>query len=142
MKISGSRRVLFLASLLVLAGCSAPGPASSGVGYGRYLQVINDVGVLLESDSAVAGMKTCMETAVHWVQQNPELAGRVRCVGSPTVQPLPYGFKLKAAPAMANEFYPSAPYEIRVLTSRMCRAMLSESLASGESRLVEDRCGP
>lgn len=141
MTISDLRSVLLVGGSLALAGCSTSGGESPGIGYGRYLQVVNEVGVVLETDSAVAGMLSCMETASSWLRQTPQLAGRIRCVGSPTLEPLPYRFKVQIVPERANEFYQTAPYEVKFLTSRLCRTMLSESLADKRYRLVEDKCG-
>ena len=139
---SGSWQRLAAAACVAFAGCGAQLLDQSGVGNGRYMQVSGATGVVVESDTAVAGMMSCAEQGQQLVRQYPALAGRIRCVASPSSEPLAFGFTALSKLGPIDGIRYSAPYHTRVSTSARCRAMLDAVKAGGTATILADRCGP
>jgi hypothetical protein len=135
-----ARPLLAIASIFV-AGCAGPGVDSSSIGSGSYFQVLDGNSVVLEMETAIAGMQPCQQQAYHLVRENPGLTGRIKCAGSPTTETLAFSAKLRSTPGSRSEFYDTAAYWIRTSTSERCREIVDSSKKEGGTAIVEDKCG-
>ena len=139
---SRSRRIALaqLASAsLIAAGCAGLDP--HGVGTGGYMQYLEGGAVVTETETAVSGMMNCAEQSHARIRENPNLAGRLKCAGSPSLEPLAFSLLIRSTQGRLDGFQDGAPYRIRTLTSARCRAILNSVKAGGKTAVLEDNCG-
>lgn len=129
---------MVLASLIA-TGCAGIDP--HGVGSGGYMQYLEGGAVVTEVETAITGMMNCTEQSHARIRENPNLAGRLKCAGSPTSEPLLFSVLVRSTLGRLEEFQEASPYRIRTSTSARCRAILNSAKAGGKTAILEDKCG-
>ncbi len=137
---SGLRIATAVAGIALVSACAAPGPDGTSIGSGSYLQVHNGTTTVLEMETAIAGMSSCSEQAHHWVRETPSLAGRVRCVGTATTDPLPFSIRLQSTQGPSAGYYLAAPYRVRTSISALCLTLAQSIRSDATTTVLEDRC--
>jgi hypothetical protein len=125
---------------LIAAGCAGLDP--HGVGTGKYMQYLEGGAVVTEMETAISGMLNCAEQAHARIRETPNLAGRLKCAGSPTSEPLAFSLLIRSTQGRLEGYQDAAPYRIRTSTGARCRAILNSAKADGKTAIIEDKCGP
>ena len=126
---------------MAFAGCATPERASGALGNGGYMQIFDADAVVLEMETAIAGMTSCLEQAHAMLKGNPDLKGRIQCAHAPTSARLPYSALLRFSLSQTDGYYQAAPYRIRTSTRERCQAVVAAVVQGNVTEIVEDKCG-
>ena len=140
---SSAARIWALVLVITVAsarGCAKSPNAAPAIGSGQYLQFSNGSAVIAETDTTSAGLMNCPNQANLAVQQNPVLAGKVKCAAGPATETLAFSFKAHNQSTESDGLKRSSPFVTRASTSALCKKMRDATKAQQSTVILEDRC--
>jgi hypothetical protein len=129
-------RCFALAAVFALGACA--NVDRQKVERSGYLQVIDDAGVLLETE---ASRSNC-ETMARIMQVHDSAKGRLRCASRPTDDLMPFSYRSRGMKsATTDHMRPSMTYLVRARTSTQCELSLAGARRNEKLEILEDKCG-